>query len=85
MLDIWNCVGPFKATEQRLADQVRQIKLKGWFSDIELDEIKRNLETNDTSHSEAEINQHIPGQNESIGNYFPNECRTTFSEILSEP
>ena len=43
MFDVWNCVGPFQTTEQRLADQVRQIKLKGWFSDIELDEIKRNL------------------------------------------
>ena len=88
MLDVWNCVGPFQTTEQRLADQVRQIKLKGWFSDIELDEIKRNLQrndTSDTSQTEVEINEHTPGHDESIGSYSPNEWSTTFSETFLEP
>ena len=34
-------IGEFEVTEQRLADQARQIPISGWLSELELEEIKR--------------------------------------------
>ena len=39
MMDIWQQRLTFQTTSQRLADQVRTIMKKGWFSDLELLEI----------------------------------------------
>ena len=39
MFEIWQECSTFQTTNQRLADQVRTITMKGWFSDIELQEI----------------------------------------------
>ena len=44
MLNVWKEIGVFKLTEQRLADQARAIRTNGWLSEIELEEIQRNLE-----------------------------------------
>ena len=46
MIEIWQERSTFQTTSQRLADQVRTIMKKGWFSDIELLEIhKKSTET----------------------------------------
>ena len=39
MIEIWQKCSTFQTTSQRLADQVRTITKKGWFSDLELREI----------------------------------------------
>ena len=39
MIEIWQEYAKFQTTSQRLADQVRTIIKKGWFSDLELLEI----------------------------------------------
>ena len=39
MIEIWQERSTFQTTSQRLADQVRTITKKGWFSDLELLEI----------------------------------------------
>ena len=36
MIEIWTGFGRFKATNQKLADQVRTITKNGWFSDLEI-------------------------------------------------
>ena len=41
MREIWLQKGMFEVTKQRLGDQVRQIKKKGWLTDVEIEEIKR--------------------------------------------
>ena len=50
MVEIWQECSTFQTTSQRLADQVRTITKKGWFSDLELLEIhqktlKQNYKT----------------------------------------
>ena len=44
MYGIWQDIGIFEITEQRLADQVRVIKSNEWLSRVEMEEIKRNSE-----------------------------------------
>ena len=47
MFEIWLESSTFQTTSQRLADQVRTITKKGWFSDLELLEIhKKTLKPN---------------------------------------
>ena len=48
MHNIWKENEGFNITEQRLADQVRTIKNKGWFTSEELDEIERKATTTET-------------------------------------
>ena len=40
---LWNDIGVYKISQQRLADQARAIKHNGWLSDVEIEEIKRNI------------------------------------------
>ena len=44
MKKIWNEIGVFLVTEQKLADQARQIRTNKWLTDMEIKEIKRKLE-----------------------------------------
>ena len=48
MHKIWKQNGGFNITEQRLADQVKTIKNKAWFTSEELDEIERMATTTET-------------------------------------
>ena len=41
MKKIWDEIEVLPVTEQRLADQVRQIRTKKWITDIEINEIRR--------------------------------------------
>ena len=43
MIEIWTEFGRFKATNKRLADQVRTITKNGWFSDLEIPEIHQQI------------------------------------------
>ena len=44
MKEIWDEIGVFPVTEQRLADQARQLRTNQWLTDIEIEEIRRKLE-----------------------------------------
>ena len=44
MLAFCEQLGEFEVTEQRLADQARQIRVNGWLSDFELEEINRKTQ-----------------------------------------
>ena len=48
MIEIWQEYAKFQTTSQRLADQVRTIIKKGWFSDLELLEIHKKKHQNKT-------------------------------------
>ena len=41
MKQIWDEIGVFSTTEQRLADQARQIRVNKWLTEMEIEEIKR--------------------------------------------
>ena len=43
MIEIWAESGIFKATNQRLADQVRKLTKNSWFSDLEILEIHQEI------------------------------------------
>lgn len=49
MYDLWQEIGIFEITEQRLADQVRVIKGNEWLLKVEKEEIKRNIEMENNS------------------------------------
>ena len=51
MHKLWMERSVFQVTKQRLVDQANQIQKKKWLSDIELEEIKRNIE--DIPHGEV--------------------------------
>lgn len=53
---LWKDMGGFDLSEQRLADQVRQIKVKGWLSDLEIEEIKRKVHGPTQGGSSNDIN-----------------------------
>ena len=68
MIEIWQECSNLQLTSQRLADQVRTIIKKGWFSDTEIIEIHQkinNQQGNNTVPGTSNINkQKQPNQNE---------------------
>ena len=64
MKKIWDEIGVLPVTEQRLADQVRQIRTKKWFIDIEIIEIRRQWERNNSTVEAQEDDQEIIEHNE---------------------
>ena len=44
MMQEWKKHGVFEITVQRLCDQARAIRKNGWFSDLELENIRRMIE-----------------------------------------
>ena len=67
MIEIWQECASFQTTSQRLADQVWTIINKGWFSDLEIQEIpqKTNKEqdTNTISDTPRVDKQEHPNRN----------------------
>ena len=62
---IWQEYASFQTTSQRLADQLRTIMKKGWFSDIEILEINQNEQDSNTVFDTASNNkQKQPNRNE---------------------
>ena len=54
MYDLWQEIGIFEITEQRLPDQVRVIKGNEWLLKVEKEEIKRNIETENNSDTDID-------------------------------
>ena len=50
MIEIWQECTSFQTTNQRLADQVRTIIKKGWFSDPEIQEIHQKINNEQDSN-----------------------------------
>ena len=59
MIQIWPECSNFQTTSQRLADQVRKMIKKVWFSDLEIIEIheKINEQGNNTLPATSNINK----------------------------
>ena len=57
MFKIWQDLGGFEITEQRLCDQARAIRKNGWLSDLELEAIRREIsnETQDEHDMEEGV------------------------------
>ena len=51
MHDLWMAKDLFVVTEQRIVAQANQIRKKKWLSDLELEEIQRNVD--DVQHGEV--------------------------------
>ena len=56
MVQLWHERGLFAVSEQRLVDQVRQIKLKGWVTAVEIDEVREQRRRTATQSDVAEEN-----------------------------
>ena len=66
-MEIWQELSIFQTTSQRLADQVRTIMKKGWFSELEIIEIHQKIndqERRNTLPDTPNIKQKQPIQNE---------------------
>ena len=50
MINIWKDNDMFEVSEQRLVDQLRQIKEKKWLSHLEIERIKRNVNNTESSN-----------------------------------
>ena len=48
MFRVWQEIGLFEATEQRLRDQLRAIRKNGRLSELEIDVIKKKISQEDT-------------------------------------
>ena len=59
MKKIWDEIGVFPVTEQRLADQARQLRTNQWLTDIEIEEIRRKLEQKTSKIKVQENEQEI--------------------------
>ena len=64
MKEIWDEIGVFPVTEQRLADQARQLRTNQWLTDIEIEEIRRKLEQKTSKIKVQENEQEIIEHNE---------------------
>ena len=59
MKKIWDEIGVFAVTEQRLADQTSQIRTNKWLTDIKVEEIGRKLERENSKVEVQENDQEI--------------------------
>ena len=64
MKKIWDEIGVFPVTEQRLVDQARQLRTNQWLTDIEIEEIRRKLEQKTSKIKVQENEQEIIEHNE---------------------
>ena len=62
MTAIWREIGEFEVSEQRLADQARAIKLNGWLSDIEIEELKREVDSRGVVCDEGSGSTHLTSE-----------------------
>ena len=86
MVQLWNERGLFAVSEQRLVDQVRQIKLKGWVTAVEIDEMReqrrRTATQSDVPQENVEnnVNEIIRQENTSSDNQAIGENRNKTAE-----
>ena len=62
MLSLWLNKGLFWVSEQRLVDQANTIRKNSWMTELEIEELERNLAEND-SYKEEERNADDTGNN----------------------
>ena len=86
MIEIWQECSTFQTTSQRLADQVRTITKKGWFSNLELLEIhQKTLKQNhntvpDTSSGVRQSNEKEPQTSANKNTTLPNDTLSNNQE-----
>ena len=93
MIEIWQERSSFQTTSQRLADQVKTIIKKGWFSDLELLEIhqrtlKQNYNTvpdtsSDVKQTQSNVKEPQTSANENTtppNDTLPNNQEETLSQ-----
>ena len=51
MMEIWQELSNFHSTSQRLADQVRTIMKKGWFTELVIIEIHQKINDQERSNN----------------------------------
>ena len=54
LISKWKENGGFETSEQRLADQARAIKVNGWLTEMEIEEMKREALVNTEGDDEDE-------------------------------
>ena len=74
---IWNEMGMFNVTDQRLVDQKNNILKRKCLSDLELKEIQRNIE--DIGHGEVGI-----GSNEDEGWFLGSDHEGQYEVVLED-
>ena len=62
MKKTWDEIGVFPVTEQKLADQARQIRTNKWLTDIGIEEIRRKVEQESSKVEVQENDQEIIDQ-----------------------
>ena len=62
MTAIWREIGEFEVSEQRLADQARASKVNGWLSDIEIEELKREVDSRGVVCDEGSGSIHLTSE-----------------------
>ena len=89
MIEIWQEGSSFQKTSQRLADQVRTMIKKGWFSDPEILEIHRKINNRqvtdtvpDTSNTikQKQFNWNEPPTSENWSNTQVNNTEQTLTQ-----
>ena len=73
MVNIWRSRNLAQVSEQRLLDQVRQIRMKGWITELEMEEIKRQM-----------ANESNRGDNERQGESLDSDANIRREEIQIE-
>ena len=66
MIEIWQELSNFQTTSQRLADQVRTIMKKGWFSEVEIIEIHQKINDQERRNTTLPDTSNINKQKQSI-------------------
>ena len=62
MLAFWREVGEFEIGEQRLAGQARAVKVNGWLSDVEMEELKREVNNEGGASQDTSRPTHMSGE-----------------------
>ena len=78
MREIWQECASFQNTSQRLADQVRTIMEKGWFSDLEILDIHQKTQLQDST-----VTTTLRGTNQK--QHIRNELPTLVNEYATVP
>ena len=54
MLELWNSKGLFFIIGQQLVDQANNIHKRGWLTEIELEEIKKNIKLDNNNRNDTD-------------------------------
>ena len=76
--ELWRQKDMAEISEQRLMDQIRQIKKKGWLSQLEIERIKRNIVEKEVGGESAgnenvEVNVYTDGNIPELNHQFDND------------